>query len=345
MKRKRLLFVFNPNAGMGRLKTRLGGIFETFSDSEYEIIAHATLGRDDAYNTAQKYASHGIDRIVCAGGDGTLNEVVRGVLSSKPKNENAQGPNTPIGYIPCGTTNDFGYTLGLSNNAAEAAKTAVGKHLLRCDSARLNGREFVYTASFGLFTETSYSTPQSMKNAFGRLAYLVNGANSIPKARAYNMKFLCDDGEKKFVIKGKFFVGMVANSNSVGGFRSLLGKDVRLDDGLFELILLRHPESITDLVSEARDVIGHKYRDNRVIYRKVKSVTVISDEEISWSIDGEFGGKQNRTKIDVCPKSVTYVTGERAQSMAGSSGKNTAAKGFGEVILKAVQIIMKADRP
>lgn len=336
MKRKRLLFVFNPNAGMGKLKTRLGGIFEAFSNSEYEIITHATTGRDDAYNTARRYASKGVDRIVCSGGDGTLNEVVRGVLSSKPRTANAQGPKTPIGYIPCGTTNDFGYTLGLSNDTAEAAKTAVGKYLCCCDSALLNGREFVYTASFGLFTETSYSTPQSLKNAFGRLAYLVNGANSIPKARAYSMKFLCDDGVNRFIIKGKFFLGMIANSNSVGGFRSLLGKNVKLDDGLFEIILLRQPEGITDLVNEARDVIGHTYNDDRVVCRKVKSVTVFSDEEISWSIDGEFGGKHKRTKIEVIPKSVTYVTGE----MPG----NKEAKGIGGFILKAVQTIMKAER-
>ncbi len=299
MKKKKALLLLNLNAGTGKLKSKLADILNLMTRSEFETVVHITQCSLDAQKVAQEYAESGIDRIICAGGDGTMDEVARGVTAS--------GRKTPIGYIPCGTTNDFGYTLGLSASPMEAAVVAVGGQPLLCDLACFNGTFYTYTAAFGLFTEVSYATPQNMKNIFVRLAYLLNGAMQLPKTKSYHMTVKYSDGENKHKLTGDFIYGMIANSNSVGGFRGIIASDVILDDGLFEMILVRTPKNVMDLTTTINDLMKHKFNREHIFCCKVTSACFTAEEEVPWTLDGEFGGKTECANIEILHKAVAYV--------------------------------------
>ena len=178
--RERLLFIYNPNAGKAKLKAKLSDIVVEFSENGYEVIVMPTAKRGDATEFAEEYAkNNACSRIVCAGGDGTLNEVVTGVIKS--------GMRVPIGYIPAGTTNDFGYSLKIPKDAIEAAKFAALCDPMPSDVGEICGNTFVYTAAFGLFSDVSYDTPQDMKNILGRVAYLLRGVRSLVEVQNYKL--------------------------------------------------------------------------------------------------------------------------------------------------------------
>lgn len=178
--RERLLFIYNPSAGKAKLKAKLSDIVVEFSENGYEVIVMPTAKRGDATEFAEEYAkNNACSRIVCAGGDGTLNEVVTGVIKS--------GMRVPIGYIPAGTTNDFGYSLKIPKDAIEAAKFAALCDPMPSDVGEICGNTFVYTAAFGLFSDVSYDTPQDMKNILGRVAYLLRGVRSLVEVQNYKL--------------------------------------------------------------------------------------------------------------------------------------------------------------
>ena len=167
--KKRLLFIFNPRSGQGKIREYLTDILDEMIKAGFEVTVYLTQGQKDAQRVACEEAEH-YDRIVCSGGDGTLDEVVTGVMTS--------GCRIPIGYIPAGSTNDFGNSLGIDKNMVHAAQIAVGGQLFPCDIGRFNQDYFVYVAAFGLFTEVSYQTSQDLKNMLGHAAYILEGQNS-----------------------------------------------------------------------------------------------------------------------------------------------------------------------
>ena len=204
---KRLLFIYNPQAGKGTVKAHLSNIVDTFTKAGYLVTIWPTQGKEDATHVAAQQGWW-YDRVVCCGGDGTLSETVSGLLAL----------DTPpvLGYIPAGTTNDFSKNLGLPRGVEKAAVTAVEGEARPCDMGRFNGRYFVYVAAFGIFTDVSYGTPQQFKNAFGHLAYVLEGATKLGDlGRAYHLQVEHDEGS----LEGDFIYGMVTNTLSVGGFK------------------------------------------------------------------------------------------------------------------------------
>ena len=213
---KRLLFIYNPHAGKELLKPKLADVIDIFVKAGYEVVAYPTQAYRDAYKKIKKYDSSEYDLIVCSGGDGTLDEVVTGMMKrDRDKRE-------PIGYIPTGTTNDFASSLHIPRGLLEAADNAVNGEVFACDAGRFNDDIFVYIAAFGLFTDVSYQTKQSMKNVLGHLAYVLEGAKRLFNIPSYKVKVTHDDE----VIEDEFVYGMVTNSRSVGGFRNLIAKQV-----------------------------------------------------------------------------------------------------------------------
>ena len=219
---KKMLFIFNPKAGKGKIKTNLLDIVDIFSGHDYEIIIRATQAPKDAYQKAKEYADS-VDLIVCSGGDGTLDEVVTGIMEA--------GSQVPIGYIPAGSTNDFANSLFMPKNMVKAAEMIMEEELYHCDIGRFNQQTFAYVAAFGLFTDVSYETDQDLKNVLGHVAYVLEGVKRLFDIKSYHMKVTSDEIE----IEDDFIVGMVTNSRSVGGFKNLTGKNVDMNDGLFEV--------------------------------------------------------------------------------------------------------------
>lgn len=297
MDRTKLLFVYNPFAGKGVIRSKLSYILETFSNAGYEVTVHATRRRNDATEVVAKYGSN-YDIVACSGGDGTLNEVATGIMQCEKK---------PLcGYIPAGTTNDCASSLGIPKNMVEAANTIVEGGVFPYDLGKLNDDYFIYVAGFGAFTDVSYATSQSVKNIFGRLAYLLEGVKRIPSLQSYHYKVYYDDQE----IDDEFLFGMVSNSNSVGGFKGLNGPDVSLNDGLFEVTLIKRPHNALDLQSIINSLLTGDRTSSHIISFHANHVKFVSDEMVPWTIDGEFGGNLKEADIFNLKHAIAFkVTG------------------------------------
>ena len=282
---KKMLFVFNPKAGKGRIKMHLLDIVDIFSSHDYEVIIRATQAPKDAYEKAKEYADS-VDLIVCSGGDGTLDEVVTGITE--------KNSNVPIGYIPAGSTNDFANSLFMPKSMVKAAQMIMEEKLYHCDIGRFNSKTFAYVAAFGLFTDVSYETDQDLKNVLGHVAYLLEGVKRLFDIKSYHMKVTSEEIQ----VEDDFIVGMITNSRSVGGFKNLTGKNVDMNDGLFEVTLIRHPKNPL-LLQEIMTALVMAEDNTDMIYSfKSKKLTIETEEEVPWTLDGEFGGDHTYVEIE-----------------------------------------------
>ena len=258
---KRLLFIYNPHAGKELLKPKLADVIDIFVKAGYEVVAYPTQAYRDAYKKIKKYDSNEYDLVVCSGGDGTLDEVVTGMMKRD------RDKRDPIGYIPTGTTNDFASSLHIPRGLLEAADNAVNGEVFSCDAGRFNDDIFVYIAE---------------------------GAKRLFNIPSYRVKVTHDDE----VIEDEFVYGMVTNSRSVGGFRNLIGKQVGFDDGVFEVTLIKTPKNPIEL-QEIIAALMIQQMDSKYMYTfKSGRIMFESIEEIPWTLDGEFGGEHDEVVIE-----------------------------------------------
>ena len=283
---KRLLFIYNPHAGKELLKPKLSDIIDIFVKAGYEVVAYPTQSYRDAYRKVSEYDSDEYDLVVCSGGDGTIDEVVTGMMQ-RDKRE-------PIGYIPTGTTNDFANSLHIPKGLLRAADNAVNGTLFPCDVGKFNDDIFVYIAAFGLFTDVSYQTKQEMKNVLGHLAYVLEGTKRLFNVPSYRIK-VTHDGE---TLEDEFIFGMVTNSRSVGGFRNMIGKQVVFDDGLFEVTLIKTPKNPLALQEIVASLLIEQVDTKHMYSFKTGRITFESLQEIPWTLDGEFGGAHDEVTVE-----------------------------------------------
>lgn len=301
-KKRRILFIVNPKSGKGLIKNHLLEIIDIFVKDRMDVAVYVTQKKMDACRvtrrSAQKY-----DMIVCSGGDGTLDEVVTGMMELPPSQR------VPVGYIPAGSTNDFAGSLGLPVNMKNAAICITLNQPFRCDIGGFNENYFVYIAAFGAFTDVSYQTKQEAKNVLGHLAYVLEGAKRLFNLKSYRVKIQV--GEE--MIEEDFIFGMVTNSQSVGGFKNITGKNVLLDDGVFEVTLIRRPKNALEL-QEILGAILLQEMDNKLIYaRKARQVHFESEEEIPWTLDGEFGGVHRVVEVKNHMQAVAIMANRETQ--------------------------------
>ena len=283
---KRLLFIYNPHAGKELLKPKLSDIIDIFVKAGYEVVAYPTQSYRDAYRKVSEYDSDEYDLVVCSGGDGTIDEVVTGMMQRDKRD--------PIGYIPTGTTNDFANSLHIPKGLLRAADNAVNGTLFPCDVGKFNDDIFVYIAAFGLFTDVSYQTKQEMKNVLGHLAYVLEGTKRLFNVPSYRIK-VTHDGEP---LEDEFIFGMVTNSRSVGGFRNMIGKQVVFDDGLFEVTLIKTPKNPLALQEIVASLLIEQVDTKHMYSFKTGRITSESLEEIPWTLDGEFGGAHAEVTVE-----------------------------------------------
>ena len=291
---KKMLFIYNPNSGMGLLKPKLSDVLDIFVKGGYEVTVYPTQKYHDAVRKMGEYEEQ-YDLVACSGGDGTLDEVVTGMMKREKK--------VPIGYIPAGTTNDFASSLHISKNMLEAADTVVNGVPFACDVGVFNQDYFVYIAAFGLFTDVSYETKQSMKNVLGHLAYILEGTKRIFNIPSYRIK-VTHDGE---TIEDEFIYGMVTNSRSVGGFKGITGKNVVFDDGKFEVTLFKTPRNPMELNEILGALALRKINPKRMYSFKTNEVHFETEEEIPWTLDGEFGGVHEEVVVKDCQKALEIM--------------------------------------
>ena len=283
---KKMLFVYNPNAGKGLFKSKLSDVLDIFVKADYEVVVYPTQKYKDAYKKI-KHMEDKFDMVVCSGGDGTLDEVVTGMMKREKEKR------VPIGYIPTGTTNDFASSLHISRDILEAAHVSVHGKAFACDVGRFNQDVFVYVAAFGLFTDVPYQTDQKLKNALGHAAYVLEGVKRLSNIPSYHIKITA--GEQ--VIEDEFMIGMISNSKSVAGFRGITGKEVKFDDGEFEVTLIKKPKNAMELQEIITALLVDNFNTKYMYVFKTGEILLESREEIPWTLDGEFGGQHDTVKI------------------------------------------------
>ncbi len=282
--KKKLLFIFNPCSGKGQIKNKLMEVIDIMVKAGYEVTVHSTQDREDAMQKVKSEAKN-YDLVICSGGDGTLDEAVTGMMQSEKK--------VPLGYIPAGSTNDFANSLKIPKDIVKAAHVAVEGRKFPVDVGYFNGDSFIYIAAFGLFTDVSYQTSQELKNVLGHAAYILEGAKRLHNITSYKMRVEYDGN----IIEDEFAYGMITNSVSVGGFKKLTGKNVLLDDGLFEVTLIRMPKNPVEW-NEILSCLANLKDDSDLIYTfKTDSVKFLPEDVIPWTLDGEFGGEHKNVIV------------------------------------------------
>ena len=282
---KKLLLVINPCAGMRRANRQMTEIIEIFNRGGWDTTVYVTQSRGDAQAVTGQRAAE-FDLVVCCGGDGTFNETVSGLLTS--------GADTPLGYIPAGSTNDFANSLGLPGNILACAKQIVAGKPNPYDIGSFNGRFFSYVASFGIFTRTSYTTPQSIKNALGHTAYLLSGIQELSQLRTEPVR-LNLDGK---IIEDKFLFGAICNSTSLGGVVNLDPKQVDLRDGKFEVLLVRAPKDLTEVAECIQAVQKQQYNCKMITFQSAQRIEVYPPAAMPWTLDGEHADGSEYIEIE-----------------------------------------------
>ena len=283
---QRVLLMVNPMAGRQKIRNELLYVVDTLTKAGYETIIYTTQGKDATRDLLAEKDSQ-FDRVICCGGDGTFNEIL-----SAPMHWDKR----PIlGYIPAGTTNDFAAGLKLPSDIREAAVNIVRGTPHTVDAGLFNTSYFSYVASFGAFTETSYSTPQNFKNALGHLAYILEGIKEIPAFTSYTV---CVEADGQ-IYKDSYIFGAVSNARSVGGILKISDSLVDLNDGVFEVMMIKMPKTLMDLsaiVTSLTSLNPLKYDPSMFLFLQTKELKITFEQEMVWSLDGErvSGGKEAR---------------------------------------------------
>ncbi len=311
---KRLLLLLNPCAGQKRANRLLPEIVRLYNECGYHCETYVTGSSGDA---TQFLRNHGgiYDRLVCIGGDGTLNETIAGMIEG--------GVDCPVGYIPAGSTNDYANSLGLSTDILRAARDSVEGVPCRFDLGRFNGRNFIYTASCGAFARTSYTTSQTAKNLLGHLAYIFEGLKDLlPSLKPLHMCFETDDR----VLEGNYIFCGVTNSLSVGGILKLDPDLVRLNDGMFEVMLVKYPTLPIHWTKILMDLRSCNLPSEMIEFFTARQLKIEASEDVEWTLDGERGENGRSFEVINLPRRIELILPRTALNVMSMEVEEDAAQ-------------------
>ncbi|MBR4627044.1 MAG: YegS/Rv2252/BmrU family lipid kinase [Ruminococcus sp.] len=306
---KKAYFIVNLIAGKAMIADKLGKIVDELTKASFEVTVHTTQSSTDAAEAAEYACANDFDLIICAGGDGTLSQCIQGIMKSENR--------IPVGYIPAGSTNDFAKTLGIPKDIMSAVRLIINGRPVACDVGGFNKEFFSYIVAFGVFTNISYETPQNIKNVLGHAAYFLNGLMQITNIRSKRMRVEYDGN----VIEDDFIFGMVSNTASVAGMLSM--KEFVLDDGLFEVMLIKKPSNPIQLRNLVRSVMKLEgcidksyikfFKTNRIRF------TSIGGEPVTWTRDGEYGGNCISNTIVNNNRAISFIVNHRIVKISPES--------------------------
>ena len=292
---EKLLLIVNPVSGDGAAREWLFDMINILSKKYFPISVYLSKCAGDVCRVAKENAAN-YDVLVCSGGDGTMSEMIDGVIKS--------GASPLLGYIPMGTVNDFAGSRKISKNVKTALSEIVDGSIHEYDVGMLGDRAFSYVAAFGAFTDVAYKTKQDVKQSFGIMAYLTEAAKRLPKLKPINTKYITGDD----VREEELIYGMVSNSKSVGGinFFGKPGNDV-LSDGLGEVTLVKFPRDAFDLGDAIHGLLDPKFSTDTVIRTTARSVSFEFDSEVPWTVDGEYGGAFGKIEVEIQQKRIKMI--------------------------------------
>lgn len=291
---KKLLLIVNIHSGKKSINKYISDMIDYYNSLKYEVVVYIPQHSGHSKEIAAQRGSE-FDNVICCGGDGTFNEVVSGLMSINNK--------PALGYVPCGSTNDFANTADICLDINEAYKRALTGDRKVIDIGEINGRIFTYVCAFGIFTSVSYETPQNMKNMLGHLAYVLEGMKQIVNIPSYKIRVEYDSGS----IEDDFVLGFVANSKRVGGFRIFSDDEIDIDDGLFEVILVKSIKNINDVGDFISCFLSAKFDKDLFYVFKTSSIRFISDDEVRWTTDGEYCGSFKKAYINNHHNSIEII--------------------------------------
>ena len=297
-KSKKLLFIYNPTAGRGTIKPHIHDLVNTFTEAGYIVTIHPTQSALDGPRFIWEHAAE-FDVIAISGGDGTLHECVNALMTVPRDSRPA------IGYIPAGSTNDFAVAHDISFNIPKAAEEITAGYPTVYDLGQLGSYYFTYVAAFGIFTDVTYDTPQELKNTFGYLAYIFEGASRLSTYKPQHITVWAD-GE---IIEDDFLLGMVTNSTCVGGIK-IRREDISLHDGKSELFLVKNSSRPIDFIELMASIARGDYSSPILIHRQVTNAAFESERPIVWTMDGEYGGSYESIRAHTCKDAIALMKKE-----------------------------------
>ena len=296
---KKLLFIVNPVAGRKLYKKVFPEMIQEFMEAGYLVTTYLTQSPSDAERYAALCGAD-YDRVVCLGGDGTFAQAVAGLKQC--------GKDMPVGYIPAGSSNDFGALHGLSTDLVTAAHDAVTGGVKAVDCGTFNDKLFIYVAAFGAFVATSYVTPQDLKNALGRPAYFLDVMRELPRIKAEHMKVTAN-GQ---TFEGNYIFGAITNNTSVSGVVSLPEGTVVTDDGEFEVVLIENLKTLPELGDTVYSVLSGDFISKNITFFHASELTIEADNPIDWTLDGEYHQGDLVVKIENHKQSLKVYVPEAA---------------------------------
>ncbi len=292
---KKLLLIVNPCSGRAKMYTELLNVVEVLSAADYAVTVYPTKSQGDATNYVLQLSENDYEIIVVCGGDGTLNEVITGIMQS--------GLQIPLGFIPPGTLKEWPSGLQISRNIEAAAKDIIGGKKVKLDIGKFQNKYFSYTASFGAFTSASYSVPQDVKNVLGQTAYFFEGIKSLAAIKPIHIKCIHDNGE----IEGDFLFGAISNSMSVGGIVKYDKTPIELNDGEFEVFLIKNPDNVLKLQPIIDGILKHEFNREGIEFFKTRNLTIETEENLPWTLDGEFAESNGKIEIINLQNAITFI--------------------------------------
>ncbi|UKI57502.1 MAG: YegS/Rv2252/BmrU family lipid kinase [Clostridium sp.] len=269
------VLIYNPNSGKLTNRNDIKKLYRIFENYGYEVEIIYTEYKGHAKEITKKL--NDVDLLICAGGDGTLNEVISGNIErSKP---------LLLGHLPLGSVNDVAHMYGLTGSTTRNLVMLLNGARKNIDVCLLNGNPFVYVACIGAWVDISYSTPRKLKEKYGKFAYAIYGIKQLKtqKLQFYNVKYTVN-GETH---EDRFSFIFITNSNRIGGVNNIYD-DVKLDDNKFE-VLLCDIKNKWDIIRAVHYLTHRKLEDIPVFkYFKTDKIELEFDETPpSWCIDGD----------------------------------------------------------
>jgi len=299
----RARLILNPSSGTDKAPGFLPEINEALRERFGMMEIVMTTGARDGEHAAAQAARDGCDRVFVAGGDGTLNEVVNGLLS-----EDALGRVT-IGLLPLGTGNDFARMLHLSEKPEEALAALAEGREVRVDVGTVNGRAFVNTSGGGFISEVTEALDDRLKSIAGKLAFLIAGGQAALDYEPVPVRIEAD-GQPAFDATPQLFA--VCNARQIGGGR-LIAPEAEIDDGWLDVCLVESMPTIEFLNLLRKVADGSHLEDERVRYFRARDMTMTFARAVKVNTDGELF-EAKACSYRVLPGAARFLAGRPASN-------------------------------
>lgn len=289
------LMIVNLEAGKGNFEEQLSYIVMELKNKKFDVVIKYTEKDYSADKILRNYKT-GYDLLIICGGDGTLKQAVTELTNQKRK--------VSVAFFPIGAINDFAKTLELPKKGITIAQNILNSKAIQTDTGKFNKTTFNYVAAFGAFSEIAYETNQESKKKFGKFAYYINIFKSIKNIKPKKLKIYFDNE----IIEDKYIYGSISNSNYIGGIKFFKKDDIILNDGKMEVLLIKKPKNIFGYLGIFKSILTKNYStDRNILYSQDSELKIESKEEISWVLDGEFGGEFDKVEFKVIPKNIEFL--------------------------------------